>query len=150
MRIERWNGGELPGAVEGVLREALRDLGENDDELAMSLDLAASDSGLTFVASEGGRPVGVLIAAPEPWSRSAFVRWVAVDRDARRSGVGTALVEALAGTPGLNALTGMVDQEDSIALGFWQSRGWSVRRPRPGRRRQLMGVDLPTSLAGAV
>ena len=148
MRIERWNGGELPGAVEGVLRGVLRDLGESDDELAMSLDLAASESGLTFIASDSGRAVGVLIASPEP-TRSAFVRWIAVHPDARRRGIGTSLVAALAGTPGLDALTGMVDQEDITALGFWKDLGWSVRRPRPGRRRQLMRLDLAAGLAEA-
>jgi hypothetical protein len=52
-------------------------------------------------------------------------------------------MDALAATPGLEGLTGMVDQEDPAALGFWQDRGWTVRRPRPGRRRLLMSVDLP-------
>ena len=147
--VERWSGGELPAAVAGVLRGVLRELDESDDELAMSLDLAASDSGLTFIAFEAGRPVGVLIAAPEPRTRSAFIRWIAVAPEARRSGVGTALVEALAETPGLDALTGMVDQEDPTALGFWKDLGWSVRRPRPGRRRQQMGADLAAGLAEA-
>ena len=149
MRVERWNGGELPAAVAGVLRGVLREIGESDDELAMSLDLAASDSGLTFIASDGGRAVGVLIAAPEPRTRSAFIRWIAVEPDARRRGVGTALVAALAATPGLHALIGMVNQEKTTALEFWKDMGWSVRRPRPGRRRQLMGVDLAASLEEA-
>ena len=149
MRVERWIGCQLPVAVADVLRGVIRDLGESDDEVAMSLDLAASESGLTFIASDGRRPVGVLIAAPEPRTQSAFVRWIAVAPDARRSGVGTALVEALAVTPGLTALTGMVDQEDPTALGFWKDLGWSVRRPRPGRQRQLMGPDLAADLAEA-
>ena len=149
MRVERWSGGELPAAVAGVLRKVLRDLGESDDELAMSLDLAASESGLTFIASDRGGAVGVLIAAPEPRTRSAFVRWIAVHPDARRRGVGAALVEAIAGTPELDALTGMVDQQDATAVGFWKDHGWSVRRPRPGRRRQLMGLDLRAGLAEA-
>ena len=143
MRVERWSGGELPEAVARVLREALHELDEADDELAMSLDLAASDSGLSFIASDGGRPVGVLIAAPEPRNRSAFVRWLVVAPDARRRGVATALMDGLGATPGLEGLTGMVDQEDPAALGFWQDRGWTVRTPRPGRRRLLMSVDLP-------
>jgi GNAT superfamily N-acetyltransferase len=143
VHVERWNGGHLPAEVASVPRKVLRDLGESDDELAMSLDLAASDSGLTFIASDGGRPVGVLIAAPEPRNLSAFVRWIVVAPDARRRGVATALMDALAATPELEGLTGMVDQEDPTALGFWRDRGWTVRRPRPGRRRLLMSVDLP-------
>ena len=149
MRVERWCGCELPAAVTGVLRGVLRELGESDDELAMSLNLAASDSGLTFIASHEGRPVAVLIATPEPQTRSAFVRWIAVEPDSRRRGVGTALVEALARTPGLDALNGMVDQEDPTALGFWKDLGWRVRTPRPGRRRQLMNLDLAADLAEA-
>ena len=149
MQVKRSNRGRLPDVAADVLRGAMRELGESGDELAMSLDLAASESGLTFIASDGERPVGVLIAAPEPRTRSAFIRWIAVEPDARRRGVGTALVEAIAGTPRLDALTGMVDQEDPTALGFWKDLGWSVRRPRPGRRRQQMGADLAAGLAEA-
>ena len=108
-----------------------------------SLDLAASDTSLTFIASDDALPVGVLLALPEPRIRSAFVRWIVVAPDARRRGVATALLDALAATPELEGLTGMVDQEDPAALGFWQDRGWTVRRPRHGRRRLLMSVDLP-------
>jgi GNAT superfamily N-acetyltransferase len=143
VRVERWSGGELPEAVARVLRDALRELGEADDELCMSLDLAASDSGLTFIAFDDALPVGMLLALPELRIRSAFVRWLVVAPDARRRGVATALMDALGATPGLEGLTGMVDQEDPVTLGFWQDRGWTIRRPRPGRRRLLMGVDLP-------
>jgi ribosomal protein S18 acetylase RimI-like enzyme len=129
--------------VARVLREALHELGEAAEELSISLDLAASETSLTFIASDDALPVGMLLALPEPRIRSAFVRWLVVAPDARRRGVATALTDALAATPGLDALTGMVDQEDPAALGFWQDRGWTVRRPRPGRRRQLMSVDLP-------
>jgi GNAT superfamily N-acetyltransferase len=143
MRVERWLGGELPIAAVSVLREALRELGETEDEVFMSLDRAAIDSNLTFIASDDDRPLGVLLALPEPWIRSAFVLWIVVAPDARRKGVATALMDALATTQGIEQLTGMVDQEDSAAIGFWLGRGWTVRRPRPGRRRLLMGTDLP-------
>ena len=137
MRVERWNGGDLPEAAADVLRESLRELGETEDEVFMSLDRAASERNLTFVASDGGRPVGVLIALPKPAVRSAFVLWIFVAPDARRRGVGTALVDALEATPDLEALEGMVDQEDHRALGFWRDRGWTVRGTRPGRRQQM-------------
>ena len=137
MRIERWNGGELPEAAAGILRDGLRELGETEDEVSTSLDRAASERNLTFIASDGGRPVGVLIALPKPAIRSAFVLWIVVAPDARRRGVGTALVDALESTPGLEGLKGMVDQEDHTALGFWQDRGWAVSGGRPGRRQQM-------------
>lgn len=142
MLVEPWSAEQLPEAVRDLLRNVLCELGEAEDELAMSLDQSASDTGLTFTASDSGRPVGVLIATPEPWNRAAFVRWIAVAPEARRMGVGTALVEALVATPWLESITGMVDQTDPAALAFWQGQGWSVRKPRPGRRRELMGVEL--------
>ena len=143
MRVERWNGGEVPEEVVRVLRKALHELHEADDDLSMSLHLAESDAYLAFIASDDALPVGVLLALPEPLIRSAFVRWLVVAPDARRRDVATALMDALAATPELEGLTGMVDQDDPTALGFWQNRGWTVRRPRPGRRRLLMSVDLP-------
>ena len=142
MRVERWNGGEVPEEVVRVLRKALHELHEADDDLSMSLHLAESDAYLAFIASDDALPVGVLLALPEPLIRSAFVRWLVVAPDARRRDVATALMDALAATPELEGLTGMVDQDDPTALGFWQNRGWTVRRPRPGRRRLLMSVDL--------
>ena len=143
MRVERWNGGEVPEEVVRVLRKALHELHEADDDLSMSLHLAESDAYLAFIASDDALPVGVLLALPEPLIRPAFVRWLVVAPDARRRDVATALMDALAATPELEGLTGMVDQDDPTALGFWQNRGWTVRRPRPGRRRLLMSVDLP-------
>ena len=137
MRVERWDGGELPEAAADVLREGLRELGETEDEVSTSLDRAASERNRTFVATDDGRPVGVLIALPKPAVRSAFILWVVVAPEARRRGVGTALVEALEATPGLEGLEGMVDQEDETALGFWRDRGWTVRGTRPGRRQQM-------------
>lgn len=137
MRVERWNGGELPEAAADILREGLRELGETEDEVSTSLDRAASERNLTFIATDDGRPVGVLIALPKPAIRAAFVLWIVVAPDARRRGVGTALVEALEATPGLAVLEGMVDQEDHTALGFWRHRGWTVSGSRPGRRQQM-------------
>ena len=137
MRVERWNGGELPEAAADILREGLRELGETEDEVSTSLDRAASERNLTFIASDDGRPVGVLIALPKPAIRSAFVLWVVVAPDARRRGVGRALVDALEATPDLEELDGMVDQEDRTALGFWWDRGWTASGSRPGRRQQM-------------
>ncbi len=141
MRVERWGGGELPAGVSEVLREALQERGELVPELSMTLDLAASESGLAYVGLEGTRPVGVLVAAAEPHTSSAFVRWLVVDPARRGRGVGTALVDALVATPGIDRLRGMVDHEDPVALAFWTSLGWSTLRLRPGRRHHLMGTS---------
>ena len=137
MRVELWNGGELPEAGAAAFHESLRGLGETEDEVSTSLDRAASERNLIFIASDDGRPVGVLIALPKPTTRSAFVLWVVVAPEARRRGVGTALVDALEATPGLEALEVMVDQEDLTALGFWHDRGWAASSGRPGRRQQM-------------
>jgi GNAT superfamily N-acetyltransferase len=148
VRIARWMGGELPEAVADVLRKGLNELGETADEIFVSLDRAASERNLTFIASDDRRPIGVLIALPKPSLRSAFVLWIVVAPDARRRGVGTALVEALEVTADLEVLEGMVDQEDPAALGFWRDRGWTVSGTRPGRR-QRMEVRLPAVAAEA-
>jgi len=140
VRVEQWNSGGLQSGVSDILREALEERGEPDPELSMTLDLAASEFGLTFVGLEGTRPVGVLVAASEPHTSSAFVRWLVVDPAHRGRGVGTALVDALLTTPGIDRLSGMVDHEDPAALAFWTSLGWSTLRLRPGRRRHLMGT----------
>jgi GNAT superfamily N-acetyltransferase len=142
MRIELWDDG-LPDDAVAILRAEIGVRDEPEEELGMTLELAESTSGLAFVARAAIGPVGVLVAEAEPSTRSAFVRWLVVDPAARRSGVGTALVAALAATPGIEWLRGMVDQEDLVASRFWRDVGWTVPRPRPGRRRQMMSSDLP-------
>lgn len=141
MRIGRWDD-ELPDDVVSILRAELRGRDAPEEELGMTLELAASSPALVFVARATTAPVGLLVAEAEPSTRSAFVRWLVVDPSARRNGVGTALIAALAATPGIERLRGMVDQEDPVASRFWRDLGWTVPHPRPGRRRQLMSGDL--------
>lgn len=148
VRVEQWNGAKFPLGAVDILREGLWELLETEDEVFMSLDRATSDRNLTFIASDGEQPIGVLIALPKPRIHSAFVLWIIVAPHARRRGVGTALVDALEATPGLAGLDGMVDQEDSAARGFWRHRGWKVSETRPGPR-QHMEFWLPTGMAEA-
>lgn len=149
MHVERWCDSRLPQAAGDVLREVLHEVGEPAHELAATLDVAASATSLTFLAIAKRRPVGVLIATPQTRLGATFIRWLAVAPNARRSGVGTALVEAIARTPRVWSLTGMVDQEDPAAFGFWRDRGWQVRKPRPGRRRQLMHAKMVDPIRNA-
>jgi GNAT superfamily N-acetyltransferase len=142
MRVERLTGSRLPEVMVELLRETIEHVGLGEHELEASLGIATSDRGLTFLASDAARPVGVLIAAPDGATGAAFVRWLAVDPDHRRRGVGTALVDALTATPGITSLSGMVDQDDPAALSFWRDRGWTVASPRPGRSCQRMGAAL--------
>jgi GNAT superfamily N-acetyltransferase len=149
MRIELWDGVDLPGTIVELLHRTMQILGMGQHELEVSLGIAAADHGLAFVASDGAGPVGVLIAARDRGIDQAFVRWLIVDEAHRRHGVGTALVGALAATPGITRLSGMVDQTDPTALAFWQGRGWTVPNPRPGRRRQFMHLELPPAVSRA-
>jgi polyhydroxyalkanoate synthase len=80
---------------------------------------------------------------------NSFIRWLVVDPAARRRGVGSALVDAVAATSGITRLSGMVDQEDPVALAFWSRHGWTTLSPRPGRRRQLMHRDLTSAVQDA-
>ena len=149
MRVQRWTGSKLPKALVKLLRETIGHLGLGEHELEASLGIATSDRGLTFLASDGAQSVGVLIAAPDRATGAAFVRWLVVDPDHRRRGVGTALVDALTATPGITSLSGMVDQRDLAASSFWRGRGWTVASPRPGRRCQRMGTALTADLPAA-
>ena len=142
MRVERWTGSKLPEVLVELLRETIEHVGLGEHELEASLGIATSDRGLTFLASDDARPVGVLIAAPDRATGAAFIRWLVVDPNHRRRGVGTALVDALAETPEITSLSGMVDQDDPVASSFWLGRGWTVASPRPGRSCQRMGAAL--------
>jgi len=130
----RGHGRTPPRTIEHV--------GLGEHELEASLGIATSDRGLTFLASDDARPVGVLIAAPDRATGAAFIRWLVVDPNHRWCGVGTALVDALAETPEITSLSGMVDQDDQVAARFWLGRGWAVANPRPGRSCQRMGAAL--------
>ncbi len=149
MRVEQWTEGDLPDAIVGLLCETMRRLDMGQHELEVSLGIASASRGVAFVASDETGPVGVLIAARDREIDAAFVRWLVVDPAARRRGVGSALVDALAATPGITRLSGMVDQTNPVSLAFWRSQGWTTRRPRSGRRRELMRVELGPAVTEA-
>jgi GNAT superfamily N-acetyltransferase len=144
MQLTIRNAPDHPG-VEFLLRAGVSTAGEADveEEVAATLAMGSGPRGLTLVASEPDdqdQLLGVLVAGLEEGRSVAFVRWLVVAPEHRRTGVGTALMDALEATPVIVRVRGMVDRTDPVARRFWRSRGWQLRHPRP--RRVLMGVDL--------
>jgi GNAT superfamily N-acetyltransferase len=131
-------------AAAELLRVGVAASGETDveREVTSTLALTGSGRGLTLAATDaaqGHRTLGVLFVALEEDRTVAFVRWLVVAPDQRRSGIGSALMDALERTPGIARVRGVVDRSDPVARRFWHSRGWRAR-PRP--RRVLMDLDV--------
>ena len=96
--------------------------------------LLADFPGTLLVAVEDGEVVGPLIAAWDGWRGNLYR--LAVRRDARRRGIGLALVRAgedrLRGR-GARRVTALVAFDDEEAGGFWDSAGYPPD-PEIGRR----------------
>ena len=84
--------------------------------------------GLSFVASDGGAMVGVLLCGED--GRRGYLHHLAVEASHRRRGIGTALVnrtmDALAAR-GLHKCHLFVVNGNAQAIEFWESAGWRVR-----------------------
>lgn len=134
-----------PEEAAPLLARILEEIGwpDVDDEVADTLTAVRTIRGLTFVAYGDADIVGALFAILEQGGRVASVRWLVVDREHRRRGVGHSLVDALERTPGVERIIGMVDRTDPVARRFWRSRGWTPVHPR--LRREMMGVDVPSA-----
>ena len=84
--------------------------------------------GLSFVAKEGSRVVGVVLCGHD--GRRGYISHLAVANDKRRLGIGRALVER-----SLEALSReridkchiFVFSDNDSALAFWKSEGWVER-----------------------
>lgn len=150
--IRTWSAEQEAAAVAQLVERTLLEIPWVDvaGEVRAVMELVSDqDRGIGLVAEVDGRIVGAVVAERRTASPALFIRWLVVDRDFRRQRVASALMNTLEATSGVLRIHGMVDQQDVTAVGFWQSRGWSVRRPHLDRRRQLMGVGVPIGAAEA-
>lgn len=147
-----WSNDKDRDAIAEFLRGILTELGLKDlhEELEVVKAITTgSRPGVCLITEESGQILGVLIADPCHEPTELFIRWLVVHPALQRQGIGSTLVDALERTPGISRLSGMVDHTDRVALAFWRSRGWTTRRPRPGRRRQLMHRELGSAVSDA-
>ena len=90
----------------------------------------------TFIAEEGGKPVGFVLVVhdlPDEVSLTdqVFVAYMAVVPEAQRRGVGRALlgaVERLAKERGVDYISLMVTEENAPALGLYAAAGFTTER----------------------
>jgi GNAT superfamily N-acetyltransferase len=113
---------------------------EGVDELRHVFSLAPDWQAV--IAWRGPEPVGVGQVEIQHWVPGSHVAdaWIAVPKEHRRAGTGSALARALsvwAGERDLDALDVWVDQADPDAPGFWARRGY-----REVGRERISQVDL--------
>jgi ribosomal protein S18 acetylase RimI-like enzyme len=100
-----------------------------DTRESLSCLLAGDEQALLL--ADAGAIVGSLIAAWDGW-RASFYR-LAVHPDHRRVGIATALLregERRLCQRGAFRLTAIVTESDPVAIGFWQSAGYSAQADR--------------------
>jgi ribosomal protein S18 acetylase RimI-like enzyme len=91
-----------------------------------------------LVAERGGEIVGALIAGWDGWRGNMYR--LAVSREHRREGVGTALTrtgEEYLHSCGVRRVTALVAFEDEAAGAFWESAGYPEDREIGRRVRNL-------------
>ncbi len=144
LALRPWSTQQTTGSVSRLIRRTLLEIGWSDvaGEVRAVMDLLADqDRGIALLAEVDGRLIGAVAAERRTTRPALFIRWLVVDPDFRRQGVASALMNTLEASSGVLRIDGMVDQQDAAAVGFWQSRGWTVLRPCLDRRRQLMGTQ---------
>jgi ribosomal protein S18 acetylase RimI-like enzyme len=113
-------------AVLALWRDADAEVTETDDAPAVEA-LIACDPEALLVATDGGRLVGSIVAGWDGW-RGQLSR-LAVHPDARRRGLGTALVRAaedrLRGL-GARRIAAIVVDNHETALAFWAAVGYDL------------------------
>jgi ribosomal protein S18 acetylase RimI-like enzyme len=101
------------------------------DDAESLAKLLAHGPSVLFVAEDGGRLVGSIIAAWDGWRGSVYRLVVAPSH--RRRGLGRELLERaeshLSGTGAIRSQAIVVDTE-SAATGFWQASGWECQTHR--------------------
>lgn len=88
----------------------------------------AHNPGLSFVARKNGRLVAVILGGTD--GRRGYLHHLAVARDARRRGVGSALVSRCVGAlraRGIPRCHLFVENDNHDGLAFWQRLGWRRR-----------------------
>ena len=81
-----------------------------------------------LVAEREGEPVGIVTYAAE----GDDVEVVYIEVTARRAGIGTALLDAVAARTGARRLWLVTTNDNLDALRFYQRRGFRISRVRPG------------------
>jgi len=142
-RLAEWVSGSVSGSGLPDLRSRMRfavSTAARHPEHAVLLAVAAgSGPGATPDAAPLDAPVdapiGILVGESRGGSRDTygFIEWIAVAPDARRRGVGAALVAEFAATSGVERLEGSVNIDDPVAMAFWERQGWTRLRPPPPR-----------------
>jgi N-acetylglutamate synthase len=98
------------------------------DSRAAVVHYLAHNPGLSFVARDGGRLIGAVLAGAD--GRRGYLQHLAVAPTHRRQGVGTNLanrvLEALRAA-GLAKCHLFVRSENASARKFWQRLGWTAR-----------------------
>lgn len=85
--------------------------------------------GLSFVAVENGRIVGAVLCGHD--GRRGYINHLAVAKDFRERGIGTALEKRVIGrlqNISIRKCNGFVLEDNRNALEFWKSIGWSHRK----------------------
>ena len=98
-----------------------------DSEYGIGIYLARNP-GLSFVAVQGGKIIGVVLCGHD--GRRGYLHHLAVAQEHRRGGVGTALANRALSSlreKGIRKCNTFVFDENRAALEFWQRIGWVQR-----------------------
>lgn len=131
--IERLGKRTLMDSVPVARRPDPADVLRSFDRL---LGIVGRQSHVTFVAERDGNNVGFLILLDDlpdevTGEPQAFVAYMAVEREARGGGVGSALLKAAeedARKKGLPYVTLMVTEDNGAARGLYDSAGYVTER----------------------
>jgi putative acetyltransferase len=102
----------------------------------------ARNPGQSFVARANGRLIGAVLGGHD--GRRGFLHHLAVARDARRAGVGNALVaRALDGLRAqrITRCHIFVHQNNASATDFWERQGWRERTDLKLMSRDIDAID---------
>lgn len=96
-----------------------------------------------FVAKEGGRLLGVILAGHD--GRRAFIHHLAVDKRERKRGLGKALVERAMEAleaEGIAKVAFVVMKDNGIGNAFWERMGFSRRDDLVYRNKTITKLEM--------